>query len=113
VSPSNWRDDVKDCRVLLRGTLPDVAGDRTVAPGYSDAWRGLWRLIDLLQDSPGFHVEFEGLDTLEAPDIATAGTAPIDSAWLEILALAGEGFRPLVEAFRRPMRPCPTGRGST
>jgi DEAD/DEAH box helicase domain-containing protein len=100
VSPGNWRDAVKDCRVLLRGTLPDVAGDRTVAPGYSDAWRGLWRLINLLQDLPGFHVEFEGLDTLEAPDIATVGTAPIDGAWLEILALAGEGFRPLVEALQ-------------
>jgi DEAD/DEAH box helicase domain-containing protein len=98
--PGNWRDDVKDCRVLLRGTLPDVAGDRTVAPGYSDAWRGLWRLINLLQDLPGFHVEFEGLDTLEAPDIATVGTAPIDGAWLEILTLAGEGFRPLVEALQ-------------
>jgi DEAD/DEAH box helicase domain-containing protein len=100
VSPGNWRDDVKGCRVLLRGTLPDVAGDRTVAPGYSDAWRGLWRLINLLQDLPGFHVEFEGLDTLEAPDISTVGTAPIDGAWLEILTLAGEGFRPLVEALQ-------------
>ncbi|OKO73360.1 hypothetical protein AC629_36725 [Bradyrhizobium sp. NAS80.1] len=100
VAPSNWRDEVDDCRVLLRGTLPDVPGDQTVAPGYSEAWRGLWRLINFLQDLPGFHVEFQGLDTLEAPDVDIVGTAPIEGAWLEILSLAGEDFRSLVEALR-------------
>jgi DEAD/DEAH box helicase domain-containing protein len=91
---NEWRNETDDCRILLRGTLPDVSGDKTIAPGYTEAWRGLWRLINFLQDVPGFHVEFEGLDTIEAPDVATVGTAPIDGAWLEILALAVEGFIP-------------------
>ena len=99
-APTEWRNNIDDCRILLRGTLPDVSGDKTIAPGYSEAWRGLWRLINFLQDLPGFHVEFEGLDTLEAPDVSRVGTAPIDGAWLEILTLAGEGFRPLVEALQ-------------
>ncbi|MCA1412671.1 DEAD/DEAH box helicase [Bradyrhizobium sp. NBAIM20] len=111
VAPSSWRDEVDDCRVLLRGTLPGVPGDQTVAPGYSEAWRGLWRLVNFLQDLPGFHVEFQGLDTLEAPDVDTVGTAPIEGAWLEILSLAGEGFRSLVEALRAADAPVPDRQG--
>lgn len=98
--PAEWRNSIDDCRVVLRGTLPDGLGNKTIVPGYSEAWRGLWRLINFLQDLPGFHVEFEGLDTLEAPDVSRVGASPIDAAWLEILTLAGEGFRPLVEALQ-------------
>ena len=110
--PSEWRNEIHDCRILLRGTLPDVSGDKAISPGYSQAWRGLWRLINFLQDVPGFHVEFEGLDTLEAPDVSTVGTAPIDGAWLEILALASEGFRPLVEALQAADAAVPDRQGA-
>ena len=61
-SPQIWADEIDDCRILLRGTLPKVAGDPGATPGYSDAWRGLWRIVNLFQDVPGFHVEFEGLE---------------------------------------------------
>jgi DEAD/DEAH box helicase domain-containing protein len=99
-SPQHWRDKIDDCRVLLRGTLPDVAGDPLATAGYSDAWRGLWRLVNLLQEIPGFHIEFEGLDTLTAPDLTTVGAGPKDGAWLEVLSLVDEGFRPLIEALQ-------------
>jgi DEAD/DEAH box helicase domain-containing protein len=110
--PSEWRNETDDCRILLRGTLPDIAGDKTIAPGYTEAWRGLWRLMNFLQDVPGFHVEFEGLDTLEAPDVSTVGTAPIDSTWLEILTLASEGFGPLVEALQAADAAVPDRQGA-
>jgi len=96
---TEWRA-VDDCRVLLRGALPKVEGDPSFTPGYSDAWRGLWRLVNFMQDVPGFHVEFEGVDTLSAPDMQSVGKGPEDAAWLEVLALVMDEFRPLVEALQ-------------
>ena len=99
-SPQEWKHKVDDCSILVRGTLPDVSGDPSGTPGYSDAWRGLWRLVNFMQDIPGFHIEFEGVDTLTAPDLTTDRTGPQDRAWLEVLSLVDEGFRPLVEALQ-------------
>ena len=99
-SPQQWREEIDDCRILLRGTLPDVEGDPSSTPGYSDAWRGLWRFINFTQDIRGFHIEFEGLDTLSAPDISTTGNGMEDDAWLEVTSLVYEGFTPLIEALR-------------
>jgi DEAD/DEAH box helicase domain-containing protein len=99
-SPQDWRDNIDDCRFLLRGTLPDANGDASATPGYSDAWRGLWRLINFMQDMPGFHIEFEGLETLSAPDLSTTGTGPEEGAWLEVFSLVDEGFRSLIEALQ-------------
>ena len=95
---SEWRKTTDDCRVLMRGSLPSVSGDPIDTPGYSDAWRGLWRLVNLMQDLPGFHIEFEGVDTLSTPDISTIRKGPVDDAWLEVMTLADDGFRPLLEA---------------
>ncbi len=43
--------------------LLPLAQEQTM-PAYTEAWRGLWRLVNIFQDLRGFHVEFEGLDTL-------------------------------------------------
>jgi len=99
-SPQTWRTDLGDCRFLVRGTLPDVSGDPAASPGYSEAWRGLWRLVNLMQAIPGFHVEFEGVDTLLAPDGTRVGRGPQDGAWLEVSTLVSESFRPLIEALQ-------------
>ena len=95
---SEWREMPDACRVLMRGSLPSVVGDPADTPGYSDAWRGLWRLVNLMQDLPGFHIEFEGVDTLSAPDLSSADDGPIDDAWLEVITLADDEYRPLLEA---------------
>jgi DEAD/DEAH box helicase domain-containing protein len=95
---SEWREMPDDCRVLMRGSLPSVVGDPADTPGYSDAWRGLWRLVNLMQDLPGFHIEFEGVDTLSAPDLSSTDEGPIDDAWLEVITLADDEYRPLLEA---------------
>jgi DEAD/DEAH box helicase domain-containing protein len=97
-SPQVWADENDDCRILLRGTLPEVAGDPGATPGYSDAWRGLWRIVNFFQDVPGFHVEFEGLETLSAPDLRAFGAGPREGAWLKVVALVDDAFRPLLQA---------------
>jgi DEAD/DEAH box helicase domain-containing protein len=99
-SPQEWADTDADCRILLRGTLPQVTGEPTTSPGYSEAWRGLWRIVNLFQDVRGFHVEFEGLDTLAAPDLTIVATGPQDGAWLEVMALIDDTFRPLAQAIQ-------------
>jgi hypothetical protein len=48
----------------------------------------------------GFHVEFQGLDTLTSPDLRTTGTGPAESAWLEVLSLVDVSFRPLIQALQ-------------
>jgi len=110
--PTEWLSTNADCRMVLRGTLPDVSGDKTIAPAFTEAWRGLWRLINLFQDLPGFHVEFEGLDTVEPPDVKKAGDATSDGAWREVLELVGEGFRSLVASLRAADAPAPNLVGS-
>jgi len=95
---SEWRATTDDCRILMRGALPSVTGDPADTPGYSDAWRGLWRLVNLMQDLPGFHIEFEGVDTLSAPDLSATRKGPEDDAWLALMTLADDGFKPLLEA---------------
>jgi len=95
---SEWRGMPNDCRVLMRGSLPTVEGDPGDTSGYSDAWRGLWRLVNLMQDLPGFHIEFDGVDTLSAPDLSIIRTGSADDAWLEVITLADDDFRPLLEA---------------
>ena len=100
LSPQVWADEYDDCRILLRGTLPEVAGEPRATPGYSEAWRGLWRIVNFFQDMRGFHVEFEGLDTLSAPDLGAVGVGPNDGAWLEVGSLVDDAFRPLVQALQ-------------
>ncbi|MEP3431174.1 MAG: DEAD/DEAH box helicase [Roseibium sp.] len=106
-SLGEWRQKIDDCRVLLRGNLPNVTGDAKETPAFSSAWRGLWRLVNLFQDLPGFHVEFEGLDTLSAPDVHSTKTAPQDGAWLEVFTLTDELFHPLLQAIQAAGIPAP------
>ena len=95
---SEWRAKANDCRVLMHGSLPSVLGSPDDTLGYSDSWRGLWRFVNLMQDLPGFHIEFEGVDTLSSPDLSSTNNVPMDDAWFEVVTLADDGFRPLLEA---------------
>jgi DEAD/DEAH box helicase domain-containing protein len=106
-SPREWADEHGDCRVLLRGRLPEATESPGSAPGYSEAWRGLWRIVNLMQDVRGFHVEFDGLDTLASPDLRTADVSNVEGQWLEALSLVDDPFRPLVEALHAARAPAP------
>lgn len=100
ISPSEWAETEEDIRLLLRAELPAPGEDPAAKALYTEAWRGLWRLVNLLQAVRGLHVELSGLDTLSPPDM-TAGGGPTDAdtaAWTEARALCDEDFHPLIDA---------------
>lgn len=100
ISPTDWAGTDADLRLLLRAELPDPGQDPAAKALYAEAWRGLWRLVNLFQGVRGFHVELAGLDTLSPPDMSV-GTGPTDAdteAWLEARALCDDLFHPLIDA---------------
>ncbi|WP_045834969.1 DEAD/DEAH box helicase [Hyphomicrobium sp. 99] len=111
ISPTEWRETDADLRILLRAALPEPGKIPAAKATYTDAWRGLWRLVNLFQELRGFHVEIEGLDVLSPPDM----TAPSDAldggaearAWAEARALCDEAFSPLIDALTSAETPAP------
>lgn len=97
-SPSDWVQSDEDIRMLLRAELPTP--EPTAKAAYTEAWRGLWRLVNLFQGARGLHVELSGLDTLSPPDMSpkTARADANTEAWLETLTLCDEAFHPLINA---------------
>jgi DEAD/DEAH box helicase domain-containing protein len=102
ISPTDWAQSDGDIRLLLHAVLPDLGEVPAAKTIYTEAWRGLWRLVNLFQGMRGLHVEFEGLDTLAPPDMLdpfehdelSAGAA----AWEEARALCDETFHALIDA---------------
>jgi len=100
LSPAEWAGSDEDIRLLLRAELPTPGEDPAAKALYTEAWRGLWRLVNVLQGVRGLHVELNGLDTLSPPDM-TSGGGPTDAdsaAWTEARALCDEVFHPLIDA---------------
>jgi len=99
-SPTEWLESDEDIRLLLRAELPAPGEDPASKAHYTEAWRGLWRLINVFQGVRGLHVELSGLDTLSPPDMTTGtGRTDADSAaWDEARALCDEDFHPLMDA---------------
>jgi DEAD/DEAH box helicase domain-containing protein len=102
ISPAEWRQNEGDLRVLLRGVLADPGEATAARAAYTDAWRGLWRIVNLFQELRGFHVEIEGLDTLLPPDMTARPEASDGGlnaqAWTEARALCDEAFHSLIDA---------------
>jgi len=102
VTVADWLKSDGDVRLLLRATLPDPGEVPAAKALYTEAWRGLWRLVNLFQGSRGLHVEFDGLDTLAPPDMTepdtSAENAAAAAAWEEARALCDEAFHPLIDA---------------
>lgn len=94
-------------RVVLRADFPaniEAVKDR---PSIVAAWRGMWRLVTLFQDLPGFHVVFPGLDNLSTPVAASPRKAQEEAAWDEIETyLDGRALR-IVQALRAAGGPLP------
>ena len=109
VSPADWVGSDEDIRLLLRAELPAPGEDPAAKALYTEAWRGLWRLVNLFQGARGLHVELKGLDTLSTPDMsASGGPADADSAaWTEVRALCDEAFHPLIDALVAAEMPGP------
>ena len=102
VSPTEWLKKLHDLRLVLHGVLPDPGDAPASKDIYTDAWRGLWRLVNVLQDVRGFHVDVQGLDTLDLPDMSVQADAPDGGpdgrAWMEARTLCDETFHLLIDA---------------
>jgi DEAD/DEAH box helicase domain-containing protein len=111
ISPSEWARSDGDIRLLLRAVLPDPGEVPAAKTLYTEAWRGLWRLVNLLQGARGLHVEFDGLDTLAPPDMSDpverADHGPEVAAWEEARALCDELFHPLIDGLIAAETPGP------
>lgn len=109
ISPTQWLESDRDIRLVLRAALPNAADVPAGKMLYTEAWRGLWRLVNLFQEALGFHVEIEGLDTLAPPDMSGAADAATDtlSAWEEARVLCDEAFHPLIDALIAAETPGP------
>ena len=102
IPPSDWPSEDQDIRVLLRARLPEPGDSAMATPAHEEALRSMWRVVNLLQDLRGFHVEVDGLDTLLPPDMSgpapgAQGVAAAD-AWKDARELCDESFHPLIEA---------------
>lgn len=95
--------------MILRAALPDAGENPAAKALFTDAWRGLWRLVNLLQEAQGFHVEIDGLDTLAPPDMSGAAddATEILSAWEEARALCDDAYHPLIDALVAAETPAP------
>jgi DEAD/DEAH box helicase domain-containing protein len=102
ISPTEWAQSDHDVRLLLRGVLPDPGEVPAAKTLYTEAWRGLWRLVNLFQGARGLHIEFDGLDTLAPPDmsdlIAIGEESPESAVWEEARALCDDAFHSLIDA---------------
>ena len=102
ISPTEWAQSDQDIRLLLRAILPDPGEVPAAKTLYTEAWRGLWRLVNLFQGVRGLHVELDGLDTLAPPDMSAPAVPPEGclgtAAWEEARALCDEVFHPLIDA---------------
>lgn len=99
-SPTAWKQQLDDLRLILKGVLPPQGETQSAREIYTNAWRGLWRLVNLFQGLRGFHVEIEGLDTLSPPDMSPGGgeDEADTGAWAEARSLCEEAFHPLIDA---------------
>lgn len=89
---------ILDYRFLLIGSLPKLEADAVQTQGLSKAWRGLWRMVNLLQGIVGFHLEFDGMEGIAAPVITQEPLPPEADEWAEVQALTDEDFAEVVEA---------------
>jgi DEAD/DEAH box helicase domain-containing protein len=111
ISPTEWAQSDNDIRLLLHAVLPDPGEVPAAKTLYTEAWRGLWRLVNLFQGARGLHVEFDGLDTLAPPDMLD----PVEhdelgaggAAWEEARALCDEAFHSLIDALIAAETPGP------
>ncbi len=109
ISPTEWLQSDKDLRLLIRAVLPEPGEAPAAKSVYTDAWRGLWRLVNLFQGVRGLHVEIDALDTLSPPDLTPpAGSSGAgQDAWVEARTLCDDAFHPLIDALIAAEAPGP------
>lgn len=111
ISPTDWAQSDRDIRLLLRAVLPDPGQVPAAKTLYTEAWRGLWRLVNLFQGARGLHIELDGLDTLAPPDMSDpteqGGQGSGAAAWEEARALCDEVYHPMIDGLIAAEMPGP------
>lgn len=86
--------DIKDVlaspekvRLVIVADLPDQISTPNERRALTAPWRGMWRLITLLQDLPALHVLHPAASDLSAPSPRTETTTDEDRSWEEALEL--------------------------
>ena len=100
VQPAEFERAFDDIRVLIKFSHSPVQNEAEITDGFVEAFRGLWRSVNLLQTLNGLHIEFPGLDTLDLPMSKTdeLGDAEIDIAWAEVRVEVLEEYHSLIDA---------------
>lgn len=109
ISPTEWLQSDEDVRLLIRAALPDPGEIPAAKSVYTDAWRGLWRLVNLFQGVRGLHVELDALDSLSPPDMTPLADSSVggQDAWVEARTLCDDAFHPLIDALVAAEAPGP------
>ncbi|MGO6755907.1 DEAD/DEAH box helicase [Rhizobium ruizarguesonis] len=98
LTPVEWPNGALSIRAVIKADLPKTRPSEAPSPHYVDTWRGLWRIVNMLQDLRGLHIEFPGIDTLDAPKMGPDANCGTNGAWDEVVALADPAFEPLIIA---------------
>ena len=100
VQPAEFERAFDDIRVLIKFSHSPVQNEAEITDGFVEAFRGLWKSVNLLQTLNGLHIEFPGLDTLDLPMSKTdeLGDAEIDIAWAEVRVEVLDEYKPLIDA---------------
>ena len=98
-------------RIVLHADFHETAdADEFEDRATVGAWRGMWRLVNLLQALPGFHVQFPGLRDLGTP----RPDSPFErdrAAWQELAELLDGRALRILEALEEAKAPMPDGVG--
>jgi DEAD/DEAH box helicase domain-containing protein len=100
VQPTEFDSVFDDIRALIKFNYPPVLYEAEITDDFVEAFRGLWRSVNLLQILNGLHIEFPGLDTLDLPMLTADrfADANVDSAWAEVRAEVLEEYCSLIDA---------------
>ena len=96
--PGEWPEAANQIRVLVRGEFSKLSPGIPPTPDYIEGWRGLWRLVNFLQELRGFHIEFPGIDTIEAPSMEDGRATEVERAWEIATENVDPAFGPLIMA---------------
>jgi DEAD/DEAH box helicase domain-containing protein len=82
---------------------PDVQDSQASLPERQNIWRGLLRLLSVLQVMPGLHAVYSGIEDLPPPDVSGDG----DKVWREARELLTDTALKVLDALRQRGAVCP------
>ncbi len=109
-SPLEILERSGEARFVIRPDIATSGPERRHNNRVKKAWRGFWRVINILQDLPGLHVTVPGLETLDSSISRQDAAAKItswDVEWEDIRSLVDEDIAAIVVAVHQAGLPPP------